>query len=256
MLSADEKSILAEVVNQWSIARVPRHFNRHIQEEMRIHIRLALRDLPFVLEEIKISETVAENVYAKIQVLKNAGISSFTPVAGLVGVMPDRLDDLALFMRMGLASDNGELAKGAVKGLDHWLTTSAGSTSHIVPPPNDLIREIGVIIANRRRVCLVPSLCTAKWLMDKGNDEQKELIRELVLQGIGYLAEELSYDRNHDFDDDVPLIRRRSAQLALSLSEHGSENAPAVVRWLEIAENDPLPEVRYVLRTDVTYESL
>ena len=256
VLSADEKSYLTEVVNQWTDAPVPRHFNRHVQSEMTIHLRLVLHGLPFVLDEIQIPGAVGEKLYEKIQALNNAGIPAFTPVAGLVEVMPDRFDDLALFMRMGLASDNENLTKGAVEGLDHWLRTSAGSTSHIHPPPNDLIREIGVILANRRRACLAPSLCTAKWLMDKGNDAQKETIRDLALQGLGYLAEELRYDKDYDLNDDLPLIRWRSAQLAVSLAEHGSENAPVVVRWLEIAQNDPLPEVRYLPRPAITHESV
>ena len=56
------------------------------------------------------------------------------------------------------------------------------------------------------------------------------------------------YDREHDQDDniDIPLLRWRSTQLAQSMATHGSEDDPVVSRWLEIAEEDPLPEVRYV----------
>ena len=85
-----------------------------------------------------------------------------------------------------------------------------------------------------------PPLQTARWVFDEGNNAQKEAMRDLALQGLSYLTEELRYDReDHGPDDDVPLLRWRSAQLALSMAEAGSKNAPAVSRWLEIAENDP-----------------
>ena len=101
-----------------------------------------------------------------------------------------------------------------------------------------------------------PSLQTAKWVFDEGNNAQKEAMRDLALQGLSYLTEELRYDReDHGPDDDVPLLRWRSAQLALSMAEAGSKNAPAVSRWLEIAENDPLPELRYAKRPAITRES-
>ena len=68
------------------------------------------------------------------------------------------------------------------------------------------------------------------------------------MQGLGYLAEELRYDREHAQDDDLdmPFLRWRSAQLALSLAKQGAKDAPAVSQWLRIVEEDLLPEVRYV----------
>ena len=50
------------------------------------------------------------------------------------------------------------------------------------------------------------------------------------MQGLGYLAGELRYDREHAQDDDLdmPFLRWRSAQLALSLAKQGAKDAPAV----------------------------
>ena len=68
---------------------------------------------------------------------------------------------------------------------------------------------------------------------------------EYVLQGLAYLAEELRYEREHDDDNDVPLLRWRCTQLASSMSKAGLRDHPVVAQWLEIATSDPLPEVRY-----------
>ena len=53
----------------------------------------------------------------------------------------------------------------------------------------------------------------------------------MALQGLGYLAEELRYDREEDQDEniDVPLLRWRSAQLARSMEAQGLGNVPDVL---------------------------
>ena len=91
----------------------------------------------------------------------------------------------------------------------------------------------------------------AKWIFDNGDNAQKDAIRDLVLHGLGSLAEELGYDREDQGPgDDIPLLRWHSMQLAQSMAEHGSADTPAVSRWLEIAENDPLPESRHTQHPD------
>ena len=160
-------------------------------------------------------------------------------------------------MRMGLVSDNVDLAEGAAVGLHHWLMASAEAASQIQPPPNDLVREIGIMIATRRKKALGQALEIAKWVFDEGNDAQKEAIRYQVLQGLGYLVEKLRYGREDDQDDDfdVPLLRWRCTHLALAMAECGLGDDPAVSRWSENIKNDPLPEVRYAKSPDFAQPS-
>ena len=247
-LSQYERSYLVEVVKQWSDIPLPRHYVPFFESQLYEPIRNALKGLPTVIAEIKIPGDIGEKLYQKMQVLNDSGIPAFGLIAGLVKAMPNHFDELALLMRTGLAAENEALAKGAATALYHWLTTSDRVASQIQPPPSDLVREIGIMIAARRKGPLSQALQIAKWVFDEGNDEQKEAIRQLSLDGLGYLLEELRYDREHDPDDDIdiPLLRWRSAQFAVSLSEHGYGDDPTVSRWLQIAEDDPLPEVRYV----------
>ena len=188
---------------------------------------------------------IGEKLYGKVRDLNESGILGFGLIAGLVKALPNRFGDLASTMRVGLVSENVYIAEGAVVGLHHWLATSAEGISHIQPPPDDLVREIGIMIATRRKKALGQALDIAKWVFDEGNDAQKEVIRDLALQGLGYLVEELRYDREHDLDIDVPLLRWHCTHLALAMAEYGLGDNPAVARWSENIENDPLPEVRY-----------
>ena len=114
----------------------------------------------------------------------------------------------------------------------------------IPQPPDDLVREVGIAIASRRSTAITEALQAAWWIFDKGNESHKDAIRQLVEDGLNYLATELSYGRAHEDPDDLPLLRLFCAQLAMTMKKNGLDQHPAVARWLEIAREDPLPEVR------------
>ena len=249
-LSEEERFYLIEAVEQWSDTPVPSQFFDPFEDELRRRTVNTLKGLSIVITEILIPEDIGEKLYKKVQSLNESEIPGFGLIAGLVKAMPNRVDELASMIRTGLGAESEDLAKGAAAGIYHWLTTSAEITAQSQPPPDDLVREIGVMIATRRKACLEQALQIAKWVFDEGSDTQKEDIRHLTLQGLSYLVEELRYDREHDRDEDidVPLLRWRCAQLALSMATHESASDPTVFRWLEIVEEDPLPEVRYAKR--------
>ena len=248
-LSENERSYLIGVIEQWSDTPVPSHVFDFIESQLREPTFRALIGLRMVISEIQIPVLIGEKLYGKVQVLNESGIPGFGLIAGLVKALPNRFDELASMMRMGLVSDKVEIAEDAAVGLDHWLTASVEVASQIQPPPNDLVREIGIMIATRRKTALGQALGIAKWVFEEGNNAQKEAIRDLALQGLGYLVEELRYDREHDLDD-VPFLRWACAHLALAMAECGFEDDPAVTRWLMSAKEDPLPEIRHVKKPD------
>ena len=245
-LSGDEISYLTSVIEQWSKASIPDRYFHPIAHQFRQPIQQAIVGLHTIISELKLRETTAEGLYTKGRALNDAGIPAFSLFAGLVKALPKRLDDIVLLMKMGLASDRGDLARNAAFGLHSWLKASNGEDLQIPSPPDDLVRELGVVIATRRKESLDEALQVAKWVFDEGKESHRDLLCQLVLHGLGYLVEELRYDRDHDeHDDDVPSLRWRSAQLAVSLSRYGFEKHPTVVRWIQTIQNDPLPEVRY-----------
>jgi len=256
-LSDEEQSYLIDIVDRWAETPVPRDFFPPMENQRREPTRRALDSLPSVLAGIYIPESLGEKLFEKVRDLNRSKMPGFKLIAGLVKAMPNRLDELSRRMRTELAAEDDTLAEGAAVGLYRWLTTSADADSQTLPPPDDLVREIGVLLATRRKISLGLALQIAKWIFDKGSDTQREVIRDLALQGLGSMAEELRYDREHVRDDniDVPLLRWRSTQLAHSMAAYGSGNAPAVSRWLEMAKEDPLPEVRYAKSPTLMYQS-
>ena len=123
---------------------------------------------------------------------------------------------------------------------------SINSDPSVQSPPEDLLRELGLIIAARRKESLSEALQVARQMFDHGSDDQWGVILNSTLEGLDYLAEELRYDGEHD-DSDVPNLRWRCAQLASSMAQGGFHCRPAVARWLEAAATDPFPEVRNVV---------
>ncbi len=246
-LSDVEQSYLTDTVECWSDTPVPHYPDPFMETGWRQSMYDTLDCLHWVLAAIHIPESIGEKLYKKAQDLNQSEMPGFKLIFGLIKAVPNRLDELALWIRTGLSSENDALARGAVVGLYRWLTTSSEVNSQTQPPSDELVLEIGVLIATRRKASLDMALQIAKWVFDEGSDTQRKAICDFVMQGLGSLVEELRYDREHAQDDNinVPLLRWRSTQLALSMAVHGSGNTPAVVRWLEMAENDPLPEVRY-----------
>ena len=135
------------------------------------------------------------------------------------------------------------MASVALSGLSSWIHLSNSSDSSVQSPPEDILRELGLMIAARRKESLSAALQIAKQVFDDGSDDQRDVILNFTLEGLEYLAEELRYDVEND-DIDVPNLRWRCTQLASSMSNAGFSCRPAVARWLELAPTDPFPEIR------------
>ena len=213
--------------------------------EKKKAILQAILGLQSVLLEISLSESIAEELYGKFKNLNESDTPALSLSAGLIKSLPSRFDDVVLSMRMALVSDDHRLARDAARGLQFWLSAANDSAAELRSPPADLVREIGVIIATRRKAALGQALQIAKWVFSDGGSEDRNAIGELASQGLGYLAQELRYDRSHDPDVDVPFLRWGCTHLALAMDPNGFNADPAVAKWVESAKSDPLPEVRH-----------
>ncbi len=153
-----------------------------------------------------------------------------------------------------MTSNERDIASDAVEGVRLWIEATLNAESGKPHPPEDLVREIGIAIASRRSPVIPGALAAARWIFVNGAQIYKKAIQHLAQDGLSYLAEELRYDREHDAPDDVPLQRLFCAQLAVAMAKDGLNQHPAVVRWLEIAKEDPLPEVRNAVALDHGFE--
>ena len=245
-LTKGEQNYLAEISGRWVGLPVPRRHIPFVSNQPQYFTRRSIIGLREILSEISLPDSTVRKLYGKIPALNESEAPGFTLMAGIVRALPDCFDEIVQSMRVGLVSDKPIQAEDAAWGLFYWMMTSNVSKDPFPTPPTDLVREIGMIVAARRSVSLDAALRIAKWIFDEGNEDQKDAIRELTLQGLGYLFEELRYDRKHERDEDsIPSLRRLCVELAVSMAKQGFEEAPVVSRWLKDAESDPMPEVRY-----------
>ena len=229
-------------------------------------IRSTIIHMSSVAAEITLPEQIAENLFRRMELMLGTHSHSkepllapvndirialgFAVIPGLVRAMPDRLDDISLWLRTGLGSEDDTRVRGTMEAIQSWLSASAAST--LRPIPDDLIREVGVIIAADRRSALVEALVCARLVFDRGSESHRNTIGPLALQGLSYLAEKLQYDAEGAIDGDLHTLRLLCAQLATKMAPHGFENDAAVAKWLDIGRSDPFPETRNVV---MSYES-
>ena len=222
-----------------------------------------------VIPILDISEDIGKDLYDKVAIMREGKVQrevlhpffdvreqwtvfAYLMIPGLIKALPERIEEIAQWIRLGLTSDNDLQVREALSALRSWMSDPASDANSTVSPSEDLVREIGIVIATRRKVAIESALSTANWIFESGDTKHQETISWLVLQGLSYLVEDLRYDRrDHDYDDeDIPLLRFLCAQLAKSMAHKGYATSPAISRWLEIAKDDPLPEVRYAITTD------
>ena len=251
-LSVKEKRYLVDVVERWIQEPVPIPllfageetpiFAKHADED----VRKAISGLQHVLLEIDVSEESANSLFEKWQRLNLSEMPARTLSVGLIKALPERLEEVVQSLRMGLASDESKIAQNAANALEFWLKFGIAKGENLPHPPIDLVQEVGVIISTRRKAALLQALLVAKWVVENGSVVQRNAIGILVVQGLSYLAEELKYEIARDEDLDVPLLRWGCTNLAISMAQTDWPDEPVVVRWVESAVNDPLPEVRNV----------
>ncbi len=252
-LTEREKAYLTGVIGRWAETnvRIPPSsldIDGLRQSVFKQSLGGACYGLSWILTEVELPSSRAEQLYEKVGDLNDIGVPAYGILPGIANALPARRDEISLLMSTALVSDDVKIAGSAVHSLRRWIVWAGDPDIAFAAPPEHLIREIGVSIATRRQAILAEALYAAKWIFERGIDHQKDIIRELVCQGLGYLAEELRYDREVAAEGglDIPLVRWRCIQVAKVLAHGGWDGEPAVRRWLEIGRDDPLPEVRHV----------
>jgi hypothetical protein len=246
ILTAEERAGLSAIVKQWIESPLTSNFDPFL----RFGTREAIEGLQSILPEIELPSSVADALFEKASVLNQTNSPAFRLSGAIAKFLPQKLDRITMSVRVGLASDNLALAEEAVFGLHAWLIGAAQEALSLPSPPVDLLVEIGVIIATRKKGPLNRALQLARWVFSDGSSEQRDTIAQPTLHGLRYLMEELRYDRDHGDEGDVeiPLLRWGCAHLALAMLASGYEAEPTVKQWAEVARADPLPEVRHAER--------
>ena len=246
-LSDTECDYLIKIIDKWSKSPIikPDEFLIHRQHTI---VWQQTDGLQSIISAIPLPKSIGEELYNKIKRLNELGYPIMHIISALVHMLPERIDEIASLLRVNLASDDDDIAGNAMIGLGGWLSKSWTSELPIQVPPDDLIREIGVIIATRRKANLEQALYIAKLLLDKGTQKQQNIICDLVLDGLNYLYKELDYNREIDIEENlnIPRLRWHSVRLSLAMSERGYRDNVIIARWLEVINDDPLHEVRNI----------
>ena len=250
-LSEEEKQYLSDLLQTWVDAPKPERFLLEDSMFGGLHgsqVREVARVLPAVAREISpLNPSLGEKIYQKMMHLNESQIPAFELAPTVVKIASTKLEDIATMLRVGMTSDRKEFATSATSGTLLWLSESSDSKSDMGTMPDDLVREIGITIAYRRKTSLAAALQGARLIFDSGTEASKESISQLVADGLDYLRTELSYERVQESTEDIPELRLLCTRLAVAMAKNGQDQYPAVTRWLEIAKDDPLPEVRNVV---------
>ena len=168
----------------------------------------------------------------------------FSLIPGLVRALPDRIDTMVMWLSSGLASGEEIRVNNAMVATRTWAL--APEKLAVQAAPDSLIREVGAIIASRRKDALAGALLCATSIFDRGIQSHIDAIATFALHGLSYLAEEVQCERYLE-DEDVPTVRLLCVQLASYMARSGFADNVTVVKWMEIGRNDPFPEVRSVV---------
>ena len=243
-LTKEECANLSKIVEAWIKLPVTSNDAAPALFDSHLGTLEAIFGLQFVLSEIVLSPAATEALFGKVVAMNQTSTPGFRLFYCLAKFLPDRLDEIRIAMRMGLSSDDVTVAEEAILGLHDWLESAIEDTGPVFP--SDLLLEIGVMIATRRKGILNRALQLARLIFTDGSAEQRDLIAQLTLHGLRFLIEELSYQRDQSDEDglDIPLLRWGCAHLALAMSAAGYETDSTITRWMKVAQEDPLPEVR------------
>ena len=243
-------------------AHIERLVERFSSESVSFNFGIdsAIGNVSSLAAEIRMPTPIASNLFRNLEFLLGIQSRSQDPlfgplgqirialgyavIPGLVKAIPEQFEAISLRLRTGLASEDDRHVRGAMSAMRTWLSSTA---LRLHPVPDDLIREIGAIIASGRRGALVDALACAVTVFDRGTQSHRDTMMPLALQGLSYLAEKLRYQSEAAVNDDVPTLRFLCAQLATKMVPYGSESDATLAKWLDIGRGDPFPETRGVV---------
>ena len=243
-LGKGDKEYLTSVLRRWAVVPTPLPWilSDPFGQGRRELLRNGIRGAATLLMHVEVPEDVAEALYKKYQQFGESGVPAMPLLVGLIGWLKGREAEIHTALRKGLASDDPQFVSNAAFAMQFWLYFARPSMAPRLP--SDLILEIGVIIATCRIEALDGALWVAEWMFANGEDGDRQELRQLAVEGLRYLIDDLDYSRKFSKEVDIPLLRWRCVSLARAMQKAGCDDK-AVMDWLAVAREDPLPEVRH-----------
>jgi hypothetical protein len=158
---------------------------------------------------------------------------------------PLRQDQIVHLIRRSLTSSNGDTAFFAFNAIYRWRKRAWDGALQACPI--ELIQEVMAIAITRREPGLLHSLFLIANFLDDGILSQDDQLR--MVDVLDALHTETAYEFWPIEDPrttTLTLMRARCVRLAHKLKTAGL-NHSALTAWINLADTDPIPEVRYAL---------
>jgi hypothetical protein len=248
----DEKGELREddVSSIFSVSGKLREQFSSLVELMALVILPRLRDV----------DTKTKNLARRVlSEMEQSGFDVQPALPMVLFIDPASYDEVTQKLRIGLISLERKEVRAAISGLCNWLAQSF--KQYIPAPPADLLNDLVNKVVARRQ----PGLDVAVGQLSMLIKRLPELLNgsqiEALCVALEYLAKEtelpskLERETISDLStiiaiSDRPEYRALAAELAHQLfiyfTSRNKEVPSILVKWREICQNDPLPEVRRV----------
>ena len=138
-LSETDKEHLATLLECWSEDPAPEQDAFRISsilEGRTKEITQAVTEaLPPIIGEIIVPPHLGDKIYTKLQQLTANNMPALALAVGLVKINLERTPEAATLLRVGVTSDDYQLAATAVLGMRHWLEAATDPESKVPQPP-------------------------------------------------------------------------------------------------------------------------
>ena len=192
-----------------------------------------------------------------IQEMENEGFCTALCSLAMLFVDPAQHDPVARRLRIGLNSVDTDEVMNCIEGLIRWFLY--GQKGALPMPPDDLFRELVIMVATRRQPGLELAMQKLSFILERAPDQLSEdMVRSLCV-GLEYLKKETELPVDLDKDlasgsrpaipiEKRPDCRKDAADLAHALHDYflikGLEIPSIIAEWREVCRSDRLPEVR------------
>lgn len=258
-LRSDEaQSILKGFLSWWKAGRAKATLEDERDPFLAHHAEDFKREFPGALircVESILTPEVAGELHEAFDELRDLGFSTILWTPSLLRACPDLRNALVRSFRVDLSSDSAPQARAAMRVVIQWLAERTGTSSCSVP--SEILLDVALIIAGRRAAGLNLALIAAtKAIASTPTGTLDDDFYSCLLYGLRHLQQETAYSeqisRSPAEQAQAPLIRSNCARLARALARRAEFATNETVRnWLELASNDPLPEVRLGAERDL-----
>lgn len=227
-----------------------------------LQVELIRQRIEYVLEALRriiiprtrAATPLAASVIDLVTEMETRGVPIEPVLPALLHLDRRRQKEISSRLRRGLATHDVRRQRAALSGLASWLRNQDQSPLairgyHLPPMPEDLLQELGSIIANRRQPGLLAVLQYAIIILEHFPKRANRRFIDSLTVGLDSLLVETQYRTNDEPAgqvpyEDVPDYRMFAARLANLLTGVRGGRSEVVDRWIETASMDPLPEVR------------